>query len=162
MLIRPARLSDAPAIAHVHVTSWQETYAGIVPDAYLAQLDVNQKQAIWTTALERHQPVTVAEIDGRVVGFANAARNRDADSPYPGELYTLYALKSVHGRGIGRNLFEETTSHLMRDSLFPFVTFVLADNPTLGFYQHMGGTIIGEHMEDFDGVKLNELQLLWK
>lgn len=47
MIIRKATIKDASAIAHVHVTSWHETYAGIIPDSYLARLDVNQKQAMW-------------------------------------------------------------------------------------------------------------------
>jgi GNAT superfamily N-acetyltransferase len=162
MIIRQATIKDAYAIAHVHVTSWHETYTGIIPDSYLAQLDVSQKQEMWTKALERNQPISIAEMDGKIAGFANAAKNRDKESPYPGELYTIYALKSIHGRGVGRKLFEATKSNLEKDFLFPFVTFVLADNPTLGFYKHMGAEVIGEYIEDFDGTKLKELQLLWK
>lgn len=31
-LVRPAELDDANGIAEVHVTSWRETYSGLVPD----------------------------------------------------------------------------------------------------------------------------------
>ena len=41
--IRPAAEGDAAGIARVHVRSWQEAYAGIVPEAYLASLDVDQR-----------------------------------------------------------------------------------------------------------------------
>ncbi len=45
--IRAARLEDAGAIAHVHVESWRTTYAGIVPDAYLAGLDEILRTRLW-------------------------------------------------------------------------------------------------------------------
>ncbi len=39
MNIRPATAEDAPAIAHIHVTAWQATYKGIVPELYLSSLN---------------------------------------------------------------------------------------------------------------------------
>ena len=36
--IRLATPDDAPAIARVHVIAWQQTYAGILPAAFLDQL----------------------------------------------------------------------------------------------------------------------------
>ena len=41
--IRIAEVTDAPAIAEVHVLSWQEAYAGIVPADYLAALDPQER-----------------------------------------------------------------------------------------------------------------------
>ena len=38
--IRPATPADAPAIAAIHVASWQATYPGIMPAAFLAGLSV--------------------------------------------------------------------------------------------------------------------------
>ena len=34
----PAGPADAEALAQVHVTSWHETYRGLLPDAYLARM----------------------------------------------------------------------------------------------------------------------------
>jgi hypothetical protein len=36
--IRIAAPEDAPGIANMHVASWRETYAGMVPDAMLSSL----------------------------------------------------------------------------------------------------------------------------
>ena len=47
--IRVATEGDAAGIARVHVRSWQEAYAGIVPDAYLASLDADERTAQWGT-----------------------------------------------------------------------------------------------------------------
>ncbi|MFZ4541597.1 MAG: GNAT family N-acetyltransferase [Rickettsiales bacterium] len=161
MMIRPATFNDADAIAAVHIASWHETYGGIVPDSYLQKLDVKERKLMWEKALEKGQLVYVAEVDGKVVGFANGGNNRDNDDTYPGELYAIYLLKAFHQRGLGKKLFEQVVSQLSSDCLLPFVTYVLADNPTLGFYMHSGARIIGEHMEDFGEGKLRELRLAW-
>ena len=161
MLIRLATLDDAPAIAAVHVTSWRETYAGIIPASYLERLDIAERQKIWTKAIEGGQPVHVAVVDDTVVGFANGGKNRDKDTPYTGELYAIYLLKAFQKRGIGRILFDSVVADLASERLLPFVTWVLADNPTLDFYKHTGGRIIRDQDEDFDGRTLKELQLAW-
>jgi hypothetical protein len=38
VVVRPARDDDAAAIARVHWQSWQETYAGLMPQALLPEL----------------------------------------------------------------------------------------------------------------------------
>ena len=40
--IRRARASDAAAIGALHVAVWRSTYAGILPDAYLAGLSATR------------------------------------------------------------------------------------------------------------------------
>jgi hypothetical protein len=40
-----AQLSDARAIAEVHVASWKTTYRGIVDDAFLDQLSVHDRES---------------------------------------------------------------------------------------------------------------------
>jgi len=37
-VIFPAGPADAEALARAHVTSWRETYRGLLPDAYLARM----------------------------------------------------------------------------------------------------------------------------
>lgn len=160
-LVRLATPEDAPAIATVHVTSWRETYAGIIPASYLDRLDIAERQQIWTKAIERGQPVYVAVVNERVVGFANGGKNRDKDTAHAGELYAIYLLKDFHKQGIGKKLFDSVIMHLKLHQLLPFTTWVLADNPTLSFYQHTGGKVVGEHLEEFDGCTLKELQLAW-
>src|SRR4051794_10922273 len=50
-LIRPATVADAPALGRVHVTSWRQTYAGIVPAAFLAGLSPENRAATWAHRL---------------------------------------------------------------------------------------------------------------
>ena len=69
--IRTAGPEDAGAIAYVHVESWRTTYAGIVPAAYLAGLDETLRTKMWSSWLGGETLVLVAELDGKIVGFAH-------------------------------------------------------------------------------------------
>ncbi|MER3443492.1 MAG: GNAT family N-acetyltransferase, partial [Meiothermus sp.] len=73
MTVRPARPDDAPAIARVHVDSWRETYAGIVPNEFLAGLSYERREQMWRSGLEHpgwKGGLFVAEDpEHRVVGF---------------------------------------------------------------------------------------------
>jgi ribosomal protein S18 acetylase RimI-like enzyme len=54
-------------------------------------------------------------------------------------LYALYLLKSHQKKGIGRALFIKGQELLLADGYKRFVLTVLANNPTVGFYERMGG-----------------------
>ena len=76
--IRAARPEDADGIAFVHVESWKTTYAGIVPDDYLASLSVDGRTPIWVKQLQDPAVTSmVAEKDGRIVGFACGGNLRE-------------------------------------------------------------------------------------
>ena len=49
--IREARIEDAAGMAKVHVDSWRTTYAGIVPDTYLANLSYARREIFWRDIL---------------------------------------------------------------------------------------------------------------
>jgi len=79
--VRPARIEDIPAMARVHVRSWQQTYRGLMSDEILDDPGfVSRRERLWTAALsdERYANyrVAVAEHCGKVVGIAMAGRLR--------------------------------------------------------------------------------------
>jgi ribosomal protein S18 acetylase RimI-like enzyme len=45
--VRPARGADAENLARVQVASWRAAFAGIVPDALLAELTSDDAQKVW-------------------------------------------------------------------------------------------------------------------
>jgi len=84
MQVRTARIEDAHAIAHVHVTAWQTSYRGIVPDDLLDGLSEEQRTATRRKILQDPQrkfPTLVALEGGKVVGFADLGMTRDKDLP---------------------------------------------------------------------------------
>jgi ribosomal protein S18 acetylase RimI-like enzyme len=113
--VRLALLDDASRIARVHTDAWRETYAGMVPDAYFSEAAYERRIRMWTHFLTEEPPagpVAVAEIEGRIVGFASSgsARGPDAEKGHAPardiQLFTIYLLAAEHGTGIGRELLE--------------------------------------------------------
>ncbi len=59
--LRPALAEDAAAIGAVHVRAWRSAYAGILPDAYLAQLSATRQAAYYAAGFARGYAGFVAE-----------------------------------------------------------------------------------------------------
>jgi hypothetical protein len=80
--VRAAETRDAPAIARVHVRSWQVGYRGLVPDAVLDALSALERERDWRGWLHDERSSTlVAEFDGAVAGFATTITpSRDEDA----------------------------------------------------------------------------------
>ena len=145
MRLRAATPGDADAVARVHVQAWRETYAAILPQEDLDALDVAERAALWRGLAARpDRRVAVAEAEGRVVGFACAGPGREAIEGYPGEIMALYVLRAHQGRGAGRALLGDALAWLGT----PAYLWVLAANPSRGFYERMGGRVLALRRDD--------------
>ncbi len=166
VLPRLARAGDAGDIARVLVESWRATYRGMLPDRYLAAMDVRDYEERWTTTLEdpyQRSAVFVVEERDRVVGFASCGRERDGDRRYDGELYAIYLREEVQGLGHGRALAEAAAAALAVRGMTSMVAWVLRDNARArGFYERLGGRYLRERALDL-GLELNvqEVAYLW-
>ncbi len=165
-MLRTATPADAPAIARVHVASWRTTYPGMLPDSYLAAMDVRDYTGRWARALRSPLSpgaVTVVEEEGEIVGFASCGRQRDGNQPYEGELYAIYLLQEVQGHGYGRALVEVSAAALAEKRITSMVVWVLRDNAhARGFYERLGGAYLRTRELDFGyGVTAMEVSYLW-
>jgi GNAT superfamily N-acetyltransferase len=163
-IVRPASLADAGDIARVHVASWRETYRGMLPDALLDGLNESSRAAYWlrTLGASDPQPVYVAaSATGEIVGFASAGPEREGDERYTAELYTLYALRAAHGHGLGRALMAACAGALLNDGHKAMLLWVLAENPTRGFYEKLGGQVIDTKIETIGGASVTEVAYAW-
>jgi L-amino acid N-acyltransferase YncA len=160
--IRPGRVEDAHGIALVHVESWRTTYRGIVPDDYLALLDVGVRAESWRERLNQGTPhILVAEEESRIVGFASGGKLREAIAAYDAELYAIYLLQKNQTKGIGRLLARRLAAHLRADGFNSLVVWVLERNPAVGFYSRLGGSRISQKTIEIGGVELQEIALGW-
>ena len=108
--LRAARPDDAQPIAAVHVATWQDAYAGLLPDEFLAGLDVGEWAERWRgrlAAAAEGMFTLVFEADGQVRGFVSGGPSRD-ESP-GGEVYAIYLDPGWQGRGAGRSLLAAAT-----------------------------------------------------
>jgi ribosomal protein S18 acetylase RimI-like enzyme len=163
---RQALVTDAAGIAAVHVESWRETYPGMLPDDYLAEMDVRRYEDRWLRTLQdpyRRSTVFVVEEAGRVVGFASCGRERDGDVRYDGELYAIYLLSAAQGQGHGRALVEAAADALALRAMTSMVVWVLRENAAArGFYERLGGVYLRERPLDLVACRdVPEVSYLW-
>lgn len=135
MIIRHATASDARPIAHVHATSWRETYGRFVEDpANSPWFDVERRIRMWRSNLEHATFATlIAEDHTGVIGFAAAQRVTEPDAVRPEELTMLYVLARAHGSGAGQALLDAVLADRSAS------LWVAADNPRAhSFYRRNG------------------------
>lgn len=167
--IRPATADDVDAIAHIHVETWRSTYAGVLPDAYLVQMDIDRQRRMWRQTLRgggRGHHAFVAELaDGEVAGFASCGpARRDTlprRAPYDGEVFTLYVAVDHQGNGHGKRLLAACLDILRERDKTAAIVWVLAENPARFFYEAQGGSKVAERVEHFAGAALEELAFGW-
>lgn len=156
--IRDAAPADAEDIAATHIASWQEAYAGQLPDDFLAGLSESfeRRREFWekvAAAPGAQEALLVAEVDGQVVGFAHVCRSRDPLSEETtGEVTAIYLRKAYWGRGIGRRLFSEATNRLRGFGFKDAMLWVLDSNErTRRFYEAAGWVTDGSEKQDQRG-----------
>ncbi len=160
--IRTATVADAHDIAQVHVASWREAYAGIVPADYLAALDHGERRALWERTLDRPEITTwLAVVDARTVGFATLGPRRDEDAEAGDlEIYAMYLDPEAWGRGVARDLMRHSLAEIPDGASLSL--WVLADNDRAQrFYRRHGFAPDGvERMEEYGDTYLVEVRYL--
>lgn len=158
--IRPATTDDASTIARIHIASWREAYAGIVPETYLASIDADARERRWVEILSGGEHRTwIAEVDRRTVGFASVGPSRDEDAePGVQELYSIYLDPEAWGRGVARELMRTVLAEIADGT--PLTLWVLADNDRAQhFYRRHGFAADGvEKLEDLGGERFTEVR----
>jgi GNAT superfamily N-acetyltransferase len=159
--IRLAEMQDAAAIAHVHVQSWLTTYNGLVPEEYLASLNEAERVPLWQEWLTRDINVFVAEFEGKIVGFAGGGPIREPLAAYDAELYAIYLLEEVQGRGIGKDLLSAVAEALVGKDHRSMLVWVLEQTPAVRFYEKTGAEHLMSKRIEIGGISLTELALGW-
>jgi len=146
------------------VASWQQAFAGLLPDRFLAELSVDERAdhwASWIGGLPTNH-VLVVEPEGVLaggvsdgpVGFAHAGPSRDDDAP-PGtaELYTIYLLAEAWGVGVGALLHDAILDRLSTDAWDAVTLWVLGTNARARrFYERRGWRqVAGQRTQEFGG-----------
>jgi L-amino acid N-acyltransferase YncA len=101
MQIRQASFQDLPDITEIYNEAIATTVATF--DTEPKSLE-NRKQ--WLLAHDEHQPVLVAEMDNRVVGWASLSRWSERKAYDQTLELSVYILSSYREKGIGRKLME--------------------------------------------------------
>ena len=160
--IRAARREDGVAIGRVHVESWRDTYAGVLPDSMLVRMTAEAEGRKWVGAIGGNDTVLVAETeDGDIVGFGNCGAARPFGLSFTGEVYTIYVLPDYQGTGLGGRLLRALFDELVAAGHRSAVIWVLEANPSRFFYEAMGGRRVAERAERLWGVTLPQAAYGW-
>ena len=165
-LVRPAIPADAPAIAQVRVDAWRTTYKGMMPAAYLAAMKVEDSRALWDRVLTAAPNTTntiVAEVDGRVVGFAVALMLPEPKFGLDAELSAIYLDRDRQRAGLGTRLFAAVLAAQRRHGATGLLTWVIAGNRgARAFYERYGAELLVEQPSQWDGMDLVEAGYGWR
>lgn len=140
--LRPAVHADAQQIAAVHVATWRDAYANILPTDMLIGLSVDRYADDWRRTLmqqRQRESITVAAAGDAVVGFATAGPARRTADTDRGEVTMLYVLGDYQERGLGRALLRASFGGLLCHGMTAATIWVVRQNPSRFFYEAMGG-----------------------
>jgi L-amino acid N-acyltransferase YncA len=144
--IRIATVQDCEQLAEVHVTAWRESYRGLVPQAVLDALSIEQRTESWRKAiLENTCPIYLAEEHGRIIGFGQGGPCRGAELGRQMEVYAIYLLDRAKRRGIGSTLLTKIISDFLSAGANTAALWVLQENSSArSFYEHFGAQFFVE------------------
>ncbi|WP_180954482.1 GNAT family N-acetyltransferase [Bacillus sp. V5-8f] len=164
MIIRKAAIRDARAIAYVHINSWNTTYKGIVPSAYLKSLNIEEKAVFWENIITQGNSIVYIAEDksGEIVGFASGGREQTSDPKYLGEVYALYILESHQRKGIGKKMLKPVIEELIGQGFPNLVIWALEKNACRSFYDSLGGKIVNKKPILMSGAPLREVAYGWE
>jgi GNAT superfamily N-acetyltransferase len=107
--LRAATHADARAIAEFQTTAWLDAYRGLVPDAYLDRMTVEDREQRWSERLLRGDRKVMLAVGatGRVIGVVSWIDGTEDGGRLPTvELATLYIHRDWYGSGIARALLD--------------------------------------------------------
>jgi GNAT superfamily N-acetyltransferase len=158
---REAAVADCMAVARVHVRSWKESFAGLVPQAFLDKMSIEKRANAFRKGFSAESyRMFVAEASHGVVGFADFGAPRE-NIGYEAELYAIYLLPEFQRKGIGAKLFDLGVENFIRDGKSSMYLLALEVSPYRSFYEKMGGRIIGRKQIGIEGVEFDEVIYGW-
>ena len=155
---RVPTVADAETIARLHVASWREAYAGIVPAAILDNVDIADRIARWGEYLAGEGVTFLAEVDGAAAGFIRAGVPEEPMvAGADGHIFALYVLRRHHRRGLGGQLLGlAARAWLARGGAALSVGVLTGNLPAKAFYERLGARFVRAETYVWDGHELPE------
>ena len=164
MRVREATTDDAQAIAEINVRGWRTAYRGVVSDAMLDAMSVEDLRARFRAFMADPERAATALValgdDGRVTGYTSFGPPREAppDLEEVGEVYAIYVQPDAWGSGAGRALLRAAEEGLRDAGFRRAFLWVLEENPRARrFYEAAGwrwdGTL-SRHQVECDNLPI--------
>ena len=144
---RTATLDDIDGIVAVHTASREAAYRGRMPDDMMDHQSVEDRRNRWhdrLTHIDSNSVIWIAEIDGRISGFAHASTGTTTQTDPSWHVHLLYIAPGFQGLGLGRALLERATATITAAGFSRATLDVFGFNDeAIRFYEHLGWRRIG-------------------
>lgn len=144
---RDAVAADIPALAELHVTTWNATYNTSQGPTIATR--ARQWTEIFAKENRRDFLLVLEDATGRLIGFTWGIPHQ---GEFEGQLSKIYLRWEYHGLGLGRRMMAETAQRFLDRGIHSFILFAELSNPTLGFYERMGGERLLDDRGQFGGA----------
>jgi len=152
--IRKAVVTDVTDIVTINIKTWKIAYKGIVPQALLDSLSINDKIPRWTKRInnlkENKNEIFVAEISNingkELIGYSHA----------------IYVLPKYWKQGIGTLLFNSVIKFFLSMKFKSMVIWALKENSAGNFYKKLGGIPKFNKTLTYGGKELEVLGFYWE
>jgi len=150
-IIREVVEADVPALAALHVKAWSQTYWMALRHPTLKirewqwrELFKNKDGSWFCFVIENGK--------NELIGFAMGKKYSHSDLPdFSGELSKIYILREYQGVGLGKRLIGYVARKFISIGIHNMVLFGIAENPSGGFHEAMGGEKLFAQNGEFHG-----------
>jgi GNAT superfamily N-acetyltransferase len=154
--VRPAVENEGWAIGALRQRAWQSAYRGLLSDAVLERVTLDEE--LWQQIARGERPeerLWVAFGGGKIVVFCTTGPCRDDDVPGPAaEVTALYVEPDLVGFGVGRPLFQRAVDDLRERGAATLVLWVLEGaERARSFFEVAGWATDGARRDDIQGLE---------
>lgn len=138
--LRDAVPDDIPALAALHVRTWNDTYAPLMKGPSAA---IREQQ--WREAFANPQGwfcYVLVGPDGAPIGFTKGIFRPDHE--IPAELNKLFLLRDYQRMGLGRRLVGKVVATFLSRNITSMAAYVDPRNPSCAFFERIGGSWLVE------------------
>jgi GNAT superfamily N-acetyltransferase len=150
--IRNATADDIPALARLHVQTFNETHRGGRPGGPSCEFRERQWREAFAVPDGSWFCFVVEHDDGGLVAFAKGTLHDGGVPGFVGELNKIYALRRVHRQGVGRLLLCHVAQQFLSRGIASMLLFGQATNPSNGFYEAFGAERLYSEKGEFNGA----------
>lgn len=163
---RRGSTEDITAISEAYVSSVRGSYGGFLPDEYLDGLSAEKRAEVFAARRAENEAsyrLLIAEdAAAGVVGFIDYAR-RDSDNfDRDGRIFSFYVVPEFQRRGLGGLLFRSCLRRMRQECYGSVCLDTFEANPFRGFYDKMGGRVIGADTHEQNGHRLPTVVYGWE
>jgi GNAT superfamily N-acetyltransferase len=134
-------------LAELHVTTWNATYN--TTRGPTIAIRTWQWNEVFKKENRRDFALVLEDRKGRLIGLT---WGKPHEGEVEGELSKIYLRWEYHGLGLGRRMMAETARRFLDRGIHSFILLAELSNPTLGFYDRMGGERLLDDRGQFGGA----------